>query len=233
MQATAIVVVVALIAAIAIFSEGFDVKNVKTDSQNIWILQKNSSVTGGDTAQSGLTAYGRVNTEVNELTSYNSVELPNKLVQGATGDLLFAEGSKRYINISSVNPIDYGADSEESISLEMQVVSIEMGDSVTAMVLDNGQLYLSMLSGSVFGAPKPVSPPKGVEKFAATAVSSDEQVLAFSAASKRVFKYDPIRETWNDGEAVSGVNDGEYQLAAIGEKWALLELTTGNLWLSG
>lgn len=233
MQATAIVVVVALIAAIAIFSEGFDVKNVKTDSQNIWILQKNSSVTGGDAAQSGLTAYGRVNTEVNELTSYNSVELPNNLVQGATGDLLFAEGSKRYINISSVNPIDYGADSEESISLEMQVISIEMGDSVTALVLDNGQLYLSMLSGSIFGAPKPVSPPKGVEKFAATAVSLDEQVLAFSATSKRVFKYDPIRETWNDGEAVSGVNDGEYQLAAIGEKWALLEFSTGNLWFSG
>lgn len=233
MQATAIVVVVALIAAIAIFSEGFDVKNVKTDSQNIWILQKNSSVTGGATGQSGLTAYGRVNTEVNELTAYNSVELPNSLVQGVSGDLLFAEGSKRYINISSANPIDYGADSEENISLEMQVVSIEMGEAFTSMVLDNGQLYVSALSGGVFGAPKPVSPPKGVEKFAATAVTSSDQILAFSATSKQVFKYDPIREVWSGGEAVSGSSAAEFQLAAVGEKWALLEMATGNFWISG
>ncbi|MEO0312824.1 MAG: hypothetical protein RL140_54 [Actinomycetota bacterium] len=233
MQATAIVVVVALIAAIAIFSEGFDVKNVRTDSQNIWILQKNSSATGGNSGQSGLTAYGRVNTEVNELTAYNSVELPNSLVQGPTGDLLFAEGSKRYINISSANPIDYGADSEENISLEMQVVSIEMGDSVTAMVLDNGQLYVSTLSGSAFGAPKSVSPPKGVDKFASVAVTSDDQILVFSSASKQVFKYDPIRESWGSGEAVTGSSDGEFQLASVGDKWALLEVATGNLWLSG
>ena len=233
MQATAIVVVAALIATIAIFSEGFDVKNVKTDSKNIWILQKNSSVTGGETAQSGLTAYGRVNTEVNELTSYNSVELPNSLVQGATGDLLFAEGSKRFVNISSSNPIDYGADSEENISLEMQVVSIEMGDSVTAMVLDNGQLYVSTLSGSVFGAPKPVTPPKGVKKFVATAVTSGDQILAFSAEAKKVYKFDSVRESWDDGGDVSGAADGEYQMSAIGDRWALLDLGSGNLWLSG
>ena len=224
---------VALIAAIAILSEGFDVKNVKTDSQNIWILQKNSSATGGAAGQSGLTAYGRVNTQVNELTSYNSVELPNSLVQGGTGDLLFAEGSKRFINISSANPIDYGADSEENISLEMQVISIEMGETLTAMVLENGQLYLSSLSDGVFGPPKAVAPPKGVEKFAATAVSEGDQVLAFSATSKRVFKYDSVRQAWDNGEAVTGSSDGEFQLAVVGNRWALLEPATGNFWFSG
>jgi len=141
LELTAIVVSLALIAGAAILSTGFDVKNVKLNAENVWILQKG---TGANLAS----RFGRVNTAVNELTSFNAVTDPSALIQSTNASLLFAGANSKYVNISSATPTDFTEDSEDAISLDSSAKAIEVGIDVASLIGTDGKLLVSTTSNA-------------------------------------------------------------------------------------
>ncbi|MEY4554254.1 MAG: hypothetical protein RL197_681, partial [Actinomycetota bacterium] len=217
LELTAIVVSMALIAGAAILSTGFDVKNVKLNSENVWILQKG---TGANLAS----RFGGVNTVVNELTSFNAVTDPSALIQSTNASLLFSGANSKYVNISSATPTDFTEDSEDAIGLDSSVKSIEVGTDVASLIGSDGRLLIATASETGFQKPSAVAMPTGVERFDATAVTSLDKVLAFSAGSKKVFEYDPVTQRFSEAaESLSGDLSGPFQLASIRDRWALLD----------
>lgn len=227
LEVTAILLALALIAGSAIFADGFDVKKVQLNTQNIWVLQKGT----GDNLAS---RFGRVNTEVNELTSFNAVTDPSELVQGKFASMLFAGANTKYVNISSSNPTDFTEDSEDAIALESTAKSIDVGEDVAAMISTDGKLLVSEVTANGFLKPAAVAFPAGVEKFDACAVTGSDRVKAFSLATKKVYEFNPVSRSWADAtDLVAGVTAGSFQMASIRDKWVLLEQGAGKLWVSG
>ena len=227
LEVTAILLALALIAGSAIFATGFDVKNVKLNTQNVWVLQKG---TGANLAS----RFGRVNTEVNELTSFNAVTDPSELVQGPFASMLFAGANSKYVNISSAAPTDFTEDSEDAIALDSSAKSIDVGESIAAMISADGKLLISSVGESGFQKPVAVAYPAGIEKFDAAAVTANDRVKAFSASAKKVFEYNPISQTWADSsDVVVGSQTGPFQMASIRDKWVLLDKTAGKLMVAG
>lgn len=217
----------ALIAGAAILSTGFDVKNVKLNAENVWILQKG---TGANLAS----RFGRVNTAVNELTSFNAVTDPSALIQSTNASLLFAGANSKYVNISSATPTDFTEDSEDAISLDSSAKAIEVGIDVASLIGSDGKLLVSTSSGAGFQKPVAVPMPAGVDRFDATTVSSLDKVLVFSAGSKKLFEYDPVSQRFAEQtDLLSGDMSGPFQLASIRDKWALLDQGENRLWISG
>ena len=222
-------VTLALIAGAAILATGFDVKNVKLNPQNIWVLQKGS---GGNLAE----RFGQVNTEINELTSFNSVDQPSALIQSSSANLLFAGANSKFVNISSVTPADFNDDTEAAIGLDSSATDIEVGLNSAAMVSSDGKLLVSGFSNDGFGKPAVIPLPAGVSKVNAVAIDSADQILVFSLDAKKIYTFNAITEKWQDStETIAGVNKDstEFQLASLGNKWALLDRIPGALWIKG
>jgi hypothetical protein len=227
LEVTAISLVLALIVGSAILATGFDVKNVKLNTQNVWVLQKG---TGANLAS----RFGRVNTEVNELTSFNAVADPSELLQSANASLLFAGANSKFVNISSVSPSDFTEDTEDAIALDSSAKSIDVGETVAALISADGKLLISEIAENGFLKPTEVPFPMGVERFDATAVTLTNRVKTYSASAKKVFEYDPISQAWNDStDSVSGRSVGPFQMASIRDRWALLDQGANQLWVSG
>ena len=225
LEITGILVIVSILVGLAFLADGFKVKNVKVNSQNVWVLQSGQ---GENLAQ----RFGRINTEVNELTDFKSVTDPSKLVQTPTGSLLFAETNAKFVNLSSVSPLDFTDESEGAISMDSAAADIEVGEGTAAFLGKDGKLLVSTLSPQGFLKPLEVAPAPGVEKFDAIAVNSDDEVLAFSLDSKKIFSYNPVTQKWADRvENISGVTSGSFQLAAIGGFSALLSQNQNLLWI--
>jgi hypothetical protein len=232
LQLAAIVALIALLIGLAINANGFDVKNVNLTNHNIWILQKvNPKTKNQDEGR-----YARVNTQVNELGLKNSVKKPSEIFQSLSGSLLFNR-EPSFINISSASPVDFNADTEGVISLPSASLSTEMNFGVSALVDSARSLRVSVFNGSIYPAPVEVKLPNGVSKsygFDAVAVSLDGLVYAFSTTDSTVRKYDPVKQEWLDlKEQVTGARPNSFQLAAIGNRWALLELESSKLWVQG
>lgn len=232
MQLTAIVALVALLIGLAINANGFDVKNVNLTSHNIWILQKvNPKTKNQDEGR-----YARVNTQVNEIGLKNSVKKPSDIFQSPSGSLLFNR-EPSFINISAASPVDFNSDTEGVISLPSAALSTEMNFGVSALVDSSRTLRISVFNGSIYPAPVEVKLPEGVAKtfgFDAVAVSVKGMVYAFSTTDNSVRKYDPAKQQWLDfKEQVAGAKPNTFQLAVIGDHWALLEVETSQLWVQG
>ena len=229
LEITGILVTLALIAGSAILATGFDVKNVKLNPQNIWVLQKG---TGNNLAQ----RFGQVNTEINELTKFNSVDSPSALVQSAAANLLFAGAFSKFVNISSVEPADFNEDTETAIGLESSASAIEVGTNLAAIVSSDGKLLVTNASADGFGAPELVSLPAGVQKVNAVAVDSADSVTIFSLDAQKILTYNSITEKWAESsDTVAGLSQtaGEYELANVGNRWVLLDKTANQLWIRG
>jgi hypothetical protein len=224
-QSFAIVAIVALIAGLAVISDGFKVKNVKLNTQNIWILQ------AGDSQR-----YGRVNTEINELASSNVVTKPTSLVQAPTATMLFADENQKFVNVSSKNPIDFDEDTEDAVELTAKAPVVETGQTLAAWTDSDKKLSISAITDSGFQKPSSITFPDGVEAIDAVAITSNDKVLAFSSSLKKVFTYDPITQKWLDGAdeiANPSSFSANVQFASIGTKWVLLDQDSGLLWISG
>ncbi|MEY3855582.1 MAG: hypothetical protein RJA45_52, partial [Actinomycetota bacterium] len=232
LQLTAIVALIGLLIGLAINANGFDVKNVNLTNHNIWILQKvNPKTKNQDEGR-----YARVNTQVNELGLKNSVKKPADILQSLAGSLLFNR-EPSFINISSASPVDFNADTEGVISLPSAALSSEMNFGVSALVDSTRTLRVSVFNGSIYPAPVEVKLPNGVSKtygFDAVAVSVKGIVFAFSTTDGSIRKYDPAKQEWLDfKEQVTGTRPNTFQLASIGNHWALLEVESSKLWVQG
>ena len=232
LQLTAIIALLALVVGLAINANGFDVKNVNLTNHNIWILQKvNPKTKNQDDGR-----YARVNTQVNELGLKNSVKKPADILQAASGSMLFNK-EPSFINIASAQPVDFNADTEGVISLSSAAISSDIGSSVAALVDTSRSLRISIFNGTIFPAPSEVDLPAGVSKtytFDAVAVSATGLIYTFSAAESEIRQFDPIRQEWTDAiETVEGAPAGSYQLAVVGNRWALLNSETSKLWVQG
>ena len=233
MQLTAIVAFLALLIGLAVNANGFDVKNVNLTNHNIWILQKvNPKTKNQDDGR-----YARVNTQVNELGLKNSVKKPAEILQTSTGSLLFNK-EPSFINITSAQPVDFNADTDGVISLASAAISSEIGSSVAAIIDSAHALRVSIFNGSLFPTPAETKLPNGVSKtfgFDATAISSKGLVYAFSATDNTIRQFDPAKQDWTDfREQVAGATtNGSYQMAVVGDRWALLNSDSARLWVQG
>lgn len=232
LQLSAIFSLIAIIAGLAINSNGFDVKNVNLTNHNIWILQKvDPKKKNQDDGR-----YARVNTQVNELGLKNVVKKPTELLQSSVGSLLFNKDPS-YINIASAAPVDFTPDTDGAISLSSASISSDIGSSVAAIIDSSRVLKISTFDGTVFPAPLEAKLPKGVSKtygFDAVAVAPNGSVFTFSSTDGAIREFNPAKQEWtNFQEQISGTGAGTYQLAEVGDHWALLNVDASKLWVQG
>ena len=225
MRLVAMFGVLAIIVGVAVTAQGFEVQKLALNSNNIWILQA-----GVDSR------YGQVNTSLKELTSANRIaKTPSQLIQSEAGAQLYAT-NPYFVNIDSTKPVDYTSDDAEYLKAP-GATQQQLGSSFSAY-LSGGRLWLAeMIAGVASGATEVPSPEALPEPaFAAIAITEQQGILAFSTADEQVYEYDVASAAWLAplGAATgSGTLTADaFQLAAVGEKWALLH-TTGKLWVSG
>ena len=221
----ALLLLAVAMVTVAVISNGFDVQNLKVNSQNIWILQKGTGE-----------RYGSVNTSLSELTSANAIANPTELLQSDKAALLFA-GADGFTAIDSANPQNYSDDPAALRHLPKNVEAKDVEGEQIALIAGNRELYLASIDNGVVGEPAIVPMPQGntiAPRFSAVSIASDGTVYVFSKDDASVRQYSPEKGQWTSlVDKVSDLQAGNYQLTTVGNKWALLYADTGKVWVSG
>ncbi|MEY4276068.1 MAG: hypothetical protein RIS26_531 [Actinomycetota bacterium] len=224
--------IAALIAA-AVFSDGFDVKKVNLQDNNIWILQKNNPNPNQETKASG--RYAKVNTNLNEIGLTTDVDKPSALFQTAAGSVLFNQ--EAFVNISTAQPANFLANSEDAITLTASPLVIDSNPSYVALVDQSRVLRVSTFDGSKYPTPREVQLPKDAAKgfgFDSVTLGNDGSAYAYSSNDNKVRQYDLIKEEWTSrADSLNGIDSTTIQMAVVAGKWALLDTAGGKLWLEG
>ena len=218
--------VLTTLAGIAFASPGFDVQQVKVNSGSVWILQ-----TGLDQR------YGLVNTELEELSSANSIYQPSEIIQSGTGALIFASANGRFDVLDPSEPVDYIDDSSLYLTPPPQVEDVQTDAGVVAYLANGGELWISNITGTDVSEPTAVLPPESASddlKFDAISLGQDGLVHVFSQSDSTVRVFDVYGSQWNSlSDVVSDAGQGSFQLTSVGNRWVLLDADSGRLWIRG
>lgn len=226
LSGAAIVSILSVFVGFAIASPGFDVQEVKVNSGSVWILQSGQGE-----------RYGRVNTGLQELSSAHSVFKPSRIVQSDQSSLIFASAFARYDILSSSSPINYVDDPALYKKAPVGVKEVESSAGIVAYLTQNGGLLVSRVVGGTISEPVAVTGPDGAPDdltFSAVTVDARGLVIVYSATDKTVRSYDAISASWSQlADTVPSATSGSFQISMVGADWALLDSSTGKLWLAG
>ena len=225
-------VIVSILIGMAFVAQGFDVKKVNLTNHNIWALQKHNP--NPKAQASG--RYARINTKVNEIGLTSDVNIASQILQTSNGSILFNQKAA-FVNISSTQPAAFLDDSQDAIDISSAPKSIEMDDSKVVLVDTSRVLKVSVFDGIKFPAPSVIPNPQGVSKefgFDAVTISATGEIVAFSATDGSIRSYDSTKQAWSTSvDKVQGADSGNYQLAVVSGKWALLNIDASKLWIQG
>ncbi len=227
LRMSAIFALVAVIAGVAITSQGFDVQDVKLNTRSVWVLQTGEGQ-----------RYGQVNTSLMELTSANAAEAPNSLIQSQSGVLLYVSGGTRYSAVNTSAPIDF---SKEELNTQTKPlkdpIASDIGKNSIVYVGKEGSLFVSVLVAGSASEPTDIGKPDSEQpdqKFQAATVADDGTIYAFSKDDGTIRQYNPMTETWTGfTEEVPNVAGDVFQVAVVGDRWVLMDTQSGNLWIRG
>lgn len=227
----AVVAALGVVAGAAVAANGFDVQKLPINSSTIWVLQNGQGE-----------RYGQVNTELSELTSANAASKPTRLAQADTGVLLFSAGDTRFTPVNVAAPKDFDEDPANYQKAPAQTKAVESGSSVVAYLAGKGELLLSPLNQVTPTAPAAVTMPLGTDsapvELSAISVAQSaggaDVVYGLSLTDGKVHRFDTNSQTWLGAESLpSPPTSGDFQITASGSTWAVLDTSTGKLWMRG
>jgi hypothetical protein len=224
LSSLAAALVLTTLAGIAFASPGFDVQQVKVNSGSVWILQ------------TGLgQRYGLVNTELQELSSANTIYQPSEITQSGTGALIFASANARFGVLEASEPVEYIDDPSLFKKPPVQVKDVQTDAGVVAYLANGGELWLSSITGTEVTDPIAILPPENTSnelKFDAISLGQDGVVHVFSKSDSTVRAFDVYRSQWTSlSDVVSDAGQGSFQLSSVANRWVLLDDDSGRAWI--
>ena len=227
----------AVVVTLAVTAQGYESQEVPRLESAVWVMR--------DSGQ-----YARVNTELAEIDTVRNVDDPEAVWQSGSAAVLYAQGNRQRWDLDAASPSDLlSASSDEGTPVASEPTPagtreiVSAGDYV-AYRTDTGQVSVTTLDAGAGTAL--VDPFAEVEvdegedppTYTADAIAlSPDGILALYSADEgavRRFDIDEYRFL-GDGAAVTDAPDAGDGLAmtVIGERWAMLQASTGDLWVSG
>ncbi|MFT4029095.1 MAG: Ig-like domain-containing protein [Protaetiibacter sp.] len=215
--ATSGTVVAALVTTLALVSTGYSAQRMDLSDPSVWVL--------GGTHE----AIGRANTEVFELDSVVSVEADGpQLVQSGSTVLLVDSGNA---TVREVDPAT--ATVGDDIALPPQSPELLLaGDRAVIVAQTTGEVWFVPLADlPAFDAASPAELSLGTD--AVVTVTETGALLAYIPATAEVWRVEPdvdeVGARWTIPWGPDGAVTDSVQLTSVGERWAALDTTTGEL----
>lgn len=228
--AGAVTAVVAVVGTLAVVWPGYDAQQTPVEDPTVWALQ-----TG---AGSG---YARVNLDLREIDTVKQVVNGTQVAQTSDRLFVFSEGGSAFSDVDLAQPADLtGEDEDTTAPTPAGTVEIVTAGDAIVYRTEGGGVFGATLSGG--GAASPIDPYAEVERdddeqaprFSASAVSVDADgvVYAYSAAEKLIVRADAAtgRIVGQDETPIAPV---DAQLSAVGGRWVLYDVTTGDVAVRG
>ena len=222
----AVTAVVAVVGTLAVVWPGYDAQQTPVDDPTVWALQ-----TG---AGSG---YARVNLDLGEVDTVKQVVNGTQVAQTADRLFVFSEGGSAYSDVDLAQPADLtGEDEDASSPTPAGTVDIVSAGDAIAYRTEGGGVFGATLSSG--GAVSPIDPYADVDRDAneqgprfsasAVAVDADGVVYAYSAPEKVVVRAEAAtgRILGQDPTPIAPV---DAQLSAVGGRWVLYDVATGDV----
>ncbi|WP_084079447.1 Ig-like domain-containing protein [Demequina sp. NBRC 110057] len=221
-----------IVAGGAFLAPGFDEREVEADNASVWALQ---TATGQ--------RFGRINTAVSEVDTVKTVSSPSDLVQVDSTLLVYSDNLGSVTTIDTAMPHDIDPTTPEATqSTPVGTEALVHAGDTVAYLTESGAVFAGLATDGSAVSPRELDPfaqaevAEGEERpqFRADAVAAaaDGRVAAYSADRRSVMTADAAT-----GEvlATTALPDGptgeDLQLAWIGERWVLLEVDSGRLWV--
>lgn len=210
-------VVAALVATLAVVSTGYTAQRMDLTDPSVWVSSRDEG------------AVGRANTQVFELDSVLPVDADApEVVQSGSTVLLVDPGSA---TVRAIDPAS--AELGDDVALPPQDPELFLADDRVIIVAQGtGEVWFVPLGDlASFDAAAPSNLSLGAD--AVVAVSETGAMLAYVPETRQVWRVAPgdvvVGERWDvewGGEAES---TDVVQLTAVGERWAVLDVTTREL----
>ncbi|MCR2801428.1 Ig-like domain-containing protein [Microbacterium sp. zg-Y818] len=228
--AAAVGVVVALVATLAAVWPGYDAQQTPLDDATVWAMQNGSG-----------SGYARVNLELAELDTVKQVENGSSLAQNGERLFVFSDGGTQFADVDMATPDDLTADSEDAFApTPAGTADIAVAGDFLVYRTEAGAVHGATLSSG--GQTTPIDPyadadvEEGQERprFVATAVAVDDSgvVYAYSADEGRVLRAEAATGRIL-GEDDTPRSPTDAQLTAVAGRWALLDESSGELFIDG
>ncbi len=231
------VAALAVVLTLAVTAQGYQSQEVPRLESSVWVMR--------DSGQ-----YARVNTELAEIDTVRTVDDPEAVWQNGSDAVLYAQGNRQRWNLDPASPADLLSESsDEGTPLASEPTpsgtrEILSAGAYVAYRTDTGQVSVSTLAAGAGTAL--VDPFAGVEvaegedppTYTADAIglSPDGLLVLYSAdeVSIRRFDIDEHRFLGDSTSVPDAPEAGEgLALTVIGDRWAMLQSGSGQLWLSG
>ncbi|WP_306824061.1 Ig-like domain-containing protein [Microbacterium jiangjiandongii] len=228
--AAAVGVVAALVATLAAVWPGYDAQQTPLDDATVWALQNGAG-----------SGYARVNLELAELDTVKQVENGTSLAQTGERLFVFSDGGTQFADVDMATPADLTADAEDAFApTPAGTADIAVAGDFLVYRTDAGAVHGATLSSG--GQTVPVDPYAEVEveegqerpRFVATAATVDDTgvIYAYSADEGRVLRAEAATgRILGDDDTPQSPADA--QLTAVDGRWALLDETSGELFVEG
>ncbi|MFJ4045624.1 Ig-like domain-containing protein [Microbacterium sp. NPDC089987] len=235
--AAAGIAALAVVVVLAVTAQGYESQEVPRLESAVWVMR--------DSGQ-----YARVNTDLAEIDTVRTVDDPEAVWQDGSSAVLFAQGNRQRWDLNPASPDDLLSESpaegtpvtsEPTPAGTRQITS---AGPYVAYRTDTGQVSVSTVEKGAGTAL--------VDPFAAVEVEEDEEppsytadaialspdgLLALYSADEGAVRRFDVREHrfLDDGTAVPEAPDGGDGLAmtVVDGRWALLQASSGELWISG
>ncbi len=233
--AVAGVAALATVVTLAITAQGYESQEVPRLESAVWVMR--------DSGQ-----YARVNTELAEIDTVRTVDDPEAVWQSGSSAVLYAQGNRQRWDLDPASPADLLTDSPEAgapIASEPTPAGtreIVSAGPYVAYRTDTGQVSVTTLESGAGTAL--VDPFAAVEveegedppTYTADAIglSPDGLLALYSAEEGAIRRFDIDEHRFlGEGTPVPDAPDGGDGLAltVIGDRWAMLQAGSGELWL--
>ena len=217
--ATSGVLIAAVVATIAIVSTGYTAQKMQLDDASVWVANGSQQVVG------------RANTEVLELNSVVRAGA-NQLETVQSGDTVLMVDHAN----ATIDTIDPATSSIiDNIALPPDQAQVFLaGDRVIIFESGTGELWIMpLVELSGFDATSPASLSLGRD--AVVTVSPTGLLFAYSPEVNQVRRVDATRSDEVDATWGLSIEGGSrtYQITAVGDRWAVLDVGTRTVYLDG
>lgn len=231
------VAALAVVVTLAVTAQGYQSQEVPRLESAVWVMR--------DSGQ-----YARVNTELAEIDTVRNVDDPEAVWQDGSNAVLYAQGNRQRWDLDPADPADLLSDSSEggtplaSEPTPAGTREILSAGPYVAYRTDTGQVSVTTLEAGA--ATALVDPFAGVEveegeeppTYTADAIglSPEGLLVLYSADEGAVRRFDIDEyEFLGDAATVASAPDAGEGLAltVVGDRWAMLQAGSGELWLQG
>ncbi len=210
-------VVAALVATLAVVSTGYTAQRMDLTDPSVWVSSRDEG------------AVGRANTQVFELDSVLPVDADApEVVQSGSTVLLVDPGSA---TVRAIDPAS--AELGDDVALPPQDPELFLaGDRVIIVAQGTGEVWFVPLGDlASFDAAAPSNLSLGAD--AVVAVSETGAMLAYVPETRQVWRVAPgdavVGERWDVEWGGEAEPTDAVQLTVVGERWAVLDVTTREL----